>query len=144
MEAWIECGENFIKCDVLRWAEPVFEERRSRARKPVFLGEREVIAELLSEGPDSKGLLTLLVRRCRIASTSKNANAPCPALIEPGTEIRRQPKTLLKHALQRLEWSDESARDLVASRFLNERPPALPRTAAPSRKRPAASRKRRK
>src|SRR5678816_727273 len=101
MEAWLEGGRDSIKGDVLRWTEPVFEERRSRARKPVYLGEREVVAELLSETTDSKGLLTLLVRYCAIVSTSKNANAAHPPLLDTATEIRRQPKTLLKNGLQR-------------------------------------------
>jgi hypothetical protein len=120
MEAWVECGAAFIKADVVRWREAVFEERR-KGRKSAFLGEREVVAEVLGE-PDCKGFLKLLVRNCRVVSTSKKAGLAAPPLLPKGADIRRRDKTLLKNGLHRMAWEDEAARDLVASRFLSDPP----------------------
>lgn len=133
MEAWIECGGQFIRADVVRWTEAVFE-NKTRGRKPLFLGEREVIAEVQSE-PDAKGFLNLLVRGCKVVSVSKKANAPSPPVLDNATEIRRQKKTLLRNGVQRLAWDDEGARGLVASRFLNEAeaPPTKPEPKNPPR-----------
>jgi hypothetical protein len=121
MEAWVECGGAFIKADVVRWREAVFEDRR-KGRKPAFLGEREVVAEILGE-IDPTGFLSLLVRDCRITSTSQKARLPLPPVLPKGAEIRRRKKTLLKNGLHRLAWEDEGARDMVASRFLSDPTP---------------------
>ena len=121
MEAWIECGKAFIKADVVRWKESVFAEpiRRSKKKgaysKAMRTGEREVIAEVLSE-PDAKGFVALLVRGCRIVSAKEGMNV---LALKPTTEIKRQQKTLLKGYVERLQWSDEAARAFIASRFLN-------------------------
>lgn len=122
MEAWVECGAAFIKADVVRWREAVFEERR-KGRKPSFLGEREVVAEVVGD-IDSQGFAKLLVRDCRVISTSKKAGLPLPPVLANGEEIRRRDKTLLKNGLHRLPWDDEAARDMVASKFLSGPSPA--------------------
>jgi hypothetical protein len=121
MEVWIECGKAFIKADVVRWKEGVYAEPMRRRKKKsarsnaVRTGEREVIAEVLGEA-DAKGFVTLLVRGCRIVSEKEGMNV---LTLKPATEIKRQQKTLLKGYVERLQWSDEAARALIASRFLN-------------------------
>lgn len=120
MQRWIECGDGFIQADVVRWKEGVFEapltrKRRRRKGRAVHTGEREVIAEVLSSA-DERGFVTLLTRACRIVSVKEGRKV---APLKTETEIRRQQKTLLKGGVERLEWSDETARALVASRFLN-------------------------
>ena len=118
MEAWIDCGAAFIKADVIRWKEGVFEgpvARSRKKRKATRLGEREVIAEVIN-APDARGFVTLLVRACHILSVKDSRKA---LILKNATEIRRQQKTLLKGGVERLKWSDETARAVVASRFLN-------------------------
>lgn len=121
MLTWIECGDGFIQSDVIRWKEGVFEtpltHRRRRRRKghAICTGEREVIAEVLSN-PDERGFVTLLTRGCQIISVREGRKV-LPLKIE--TEIRRQQKTLLKGGVERVKWSDETARALVVSMFLD-------------------------
>lgn len=118
MAEWIPIGPGgFIKADVIRWKEWVYKSRRSRRKRSKRLGERLVSAEVLSE-PDKKGWVQLLVRQCEIISELA-IKRPWP--IPSGTEIRRAEKTILRGNPERLLWSDETARDIVASRFLGNR-----------------------
>jgi hypothetical protein len=120
MKAWIDCGDAFIKADVVRWTEAVFDRpltrygRKRKTGKAIHVGEREIAAEVLRE-PDTKGFVTLLVRACRIVSARENW--PVEQL-KVGTEIRRQKKTLLKGNIARMAWDDEEARSMVVSAFL--------------------------
>ena len=120
MEAWINCGESFIKADVVRWTEAVFDRpltrygRKRKTGKAIHVGEREIAAEVLRE-PDAKGFVTLLVRACRTVSAREHW--PVEQL-KLGIEIRRQKKTLLNGNIARKAWDDEGARAMVVSAFL--------------------------
>ena len=83
------------------------------------MGEQIVTAEVLKE-PDAKGWVRLLVRKCEIL-TELTTRKLFP--ISGNTEIRRAKKTIMKGKPERLLWSDESARAIVASQFLDNREP---------------------
>ena len=118
MAEWIGCGDGFIAADVVRWTEGVWERRtwRGKARK---LGERRVTAEVLREA-DENGWVRLLVRGCETVS-EKPMRRPKTLLLQKGTEIKRGRKTILRGTPERLTWSDESARSIVASKFIGNR-----------------------
>ena len=123
MGEWLPVGDEFIEADVIRWTEPVFRNRRRGRSVPV--GDRLVTAEVLSE-PDKDGWVHLLVRRCEALSPRTGWNASDVAMLPRDTETRRRAGTIARGNAERLTWSDESARALVASRFLNDRNPAPP------------------
>jgi hypothetical protein len=122
MDAWTDCGDGFIRADVIRWTEAVFDGpfarngRKARRGKAVRVGEREVIAEVLSPA-DSKGFIRLLVRACRVVSARGDVPV-APKALEVGGEIRRQEKPLLRNGIQRLAWSGESARAAIIGKAL--------------------------
>lgn len=113
--------ESFIRADVIRWVEPVYDGpfgrngRKAARGKPVRVGERQVVGEAISE-VDEKGFVRLLVRSCHIISVRNDVPAS-PEVLKAATEIRRKTSTLIKGRVERLPWSDESARcAVVASR----------------------------
>jgi hypothetical protein len=118
MSEWvpIESG-GFIAADVIRWKEGVYSPRRSRKSKAPRIGDRLVTAEVI-KAPDADGWTRLLVRQCEIILEMAVKK---PSLITAGTEIRRSAKTIMRGKVERLLWSDESARAVVASKFLGNR-----------------------
>ena len=79
------------------------------------LGDRLLIAEVLT-GPDAKAWVRLLVRKCETLSEPSVKKLP---FISSGPEITRASETIIRGKGERLLWSDESARTIVASKFLN-------------------------
>lgn len=106
MSEWLACGRAFIPADVIRWTEPVWGRRDKRGAKAKRIGERQVVAEVLREGPPA-GLVWLLVRSC---TPVKVLTAEPLALLVPGEEVWRKRASLERRAIERLAWSDESAR----------------------------------
>ncbi len=127
MDAWIECGAEFIEADVIRWAEGIWDKRRRK--RAVRIGSREVVAEVLTR-LDAQGWTSLLIRQCE--ATVEQAGSTGSHALKAGSTIKRKAPTLTRGRVERLRWSDESARAIVASRFMNERseplkePPATP------------------
>lgn len=117
MGEWIPIGDDFIKADVIRWHEGVFKPRRSRKGRSIKLGERRVTAEVLAEAHED-GWVHVLVRGWELISETPGRRMPALPL---RTEIKRALKTILRGKPERLLWSDESARAIVASKFLNNR-----------------------
>lgn len=114
MQEWVPIQEGgFVVADVIRWKEGVYGHRRGKAKTP-RLGDRLVTAEVLKE-PDQKGYVRLLVRQCEILS---ELSVRKPPLIATTTEIRRGIRTIMRGKPERLLWSDESARAMVASRYV--------------------------
>ncbi len=114
MSEWIPCGEAFIEADVIRWREAVWKPKARKNSRAVRIGERTITAQVLKVMPE--GWVVLVVKRCE----TTNAEIwwrTIPAL-KPGAELRRRPATLERGRVERLPWSDESARSAVASRFL--------------------------
>jgi hypothetical protein len=112
---WIPATDGFIAADVVRWKETVFKPRRARKGKAVRQGERLVTAEVIRDGRED-GWSRLLVRACETASL-RTGTRSLPVLTK-NEEIKRARKTILIGQPERLLWSDESARAVVASGFI--------------------------
>jgi hypothetical protein len=115
---WIPCGDGFIAADVVRWKESVWEKRsRRRNARAVNVGERIVTAEVLRE--DAEGWVYLLTRACVLSS--ERIPGRKVTLLPKGENLRRKRRTIERGKPERLLWSDESARDIVRSKFLGIR-----------------------
>lgn len=117
MSKWIPCGERFIVGDVIRWTETIWLELRKtrKGKKKVEkLGERRVTAEVLRV--DDRGYVYLSVCCCEIVA-NKHGLPLKP--FEKEQVLRKQRSTIGKGSGERLKWSDEAARSLAASKFLN-------------------------
>jgi hypothetical protein len=111
---WIPCGNGFIEADVVRWKEAMWEKSsRRRNARVVNVGDRVVTAELLRE--DAEGWVCLLTRACEVASEKPGRKV---AVLPKNQEIRRKRRTIERGQPERLLWSDESARAILASKFL--------------------------
>ena len=117
MAEWVSAADGIIEADVIRWKEAAFQNRRRKKARSIRLGERLVIAEVLQDA-DAKGLVNLLVRGCEMISETPGRKVP---LLTLKTTIKRARKTIMRGNPERLLWSDESARVLLASRFLGNR-----------------------
>jgi len=111
MAEWVPIEDGFIAADVIRWKENVYKPRRSNKSKPFRLGERLMIAEVL-QGSDRNGWVRLLVRKCETLLVLTTRQLP---VYLNGAEIKRARKTIMRGTPERLLWSDESARAVVAS-----------------------------
>jgi hypothetical protein len=121
MAEWVPVGSDFIAADVIRWKEGVFKSRRSKKGKAIKLGERQVIAEVLR---DEAGWVSLLVRGCEVLSATIGRN-PCDVpVLAKNTQTKRKRATIVRGKPERLLWSDESARALLANQFLGNQPPS--------------------
>lgn len=117
MAKWIPCGPDFIETDVVRWREVVWHGRgRSKKSRAVNIGERVVTGEVVKDEGD--GWVRVLVRRCEIVN-EKTTRKLSP--LSKDQEIRRKRSTIEHGSPERLLWSDESARAVLASRFLAHR-----------------------
>ena len=123
MAVWIPVGDGFIEADVIRWKEPVFKNRRRG--QPARVGDRLVAAEVVREA-DEDGWVYLLVRQSAVVSVKTSWQLSDVLLPALGTETRRRLRTIVRGNPERLAWSDESARAIVASQFLNNPNPAPP------------------
>lgn len=117
MAEWIPTTSGFIEADVIRWKEGVFKPRRGKG-KAVKLGDRLMVAEVLRQDNE---WVYLLVRHCELASvTTGNLPRQVP-LLHNGIETKRKRNTIVRGKAERLRWSDESARSMIASKFLGLR-----------------------
>jgi hypothetical protein len=123
MAVWIPVGDGFIEADVIRWKEPVFKNRRRG--QPVRVGDRLVTAEVLREA-DKDGWVYLLVRHSEVLSVKTSWQLSDVLLPATGKETRRRLRTIVRGNPERLAWSDESARAIVAGQFLGNPNPAPP------------------
>jgi|SRR5579862_5103587 len=121
MAGWIPVGDGFIEADVIRWKEPVFKNRRRG--QPTRVGERLVAAEVL-RAPDKDGWVYLLVRGTEVVSARTGWSLSDVLLPATGKETKRRLPTIVRGNPQRLAWSDESARAIVASQLLGNPNPA--------------------
>jgi hypothetical protein len=111
MAEWVSIPDGFIAADVVRFKETAYHARKTRRGRAVRLGERLLTAEVL-QGPDSKGWVRLLVRKCETLVEFTTRRLP---VYLNGAEIKRARKTIMRGNPERLLWSDESARAVVAS-----------------------------
>jgi hypothetical protein len=90
--------------------------RNRRRGQPARVGDRLVFAEVLREA-DKDGWVYRLVRRSEVLSVRTSWQLSDVLLPAPGTETRRRLRTILRGNPERLVWSDESARDIVAGQL---------------------------
>jgi hypothetical protein len=119
MAEWIPVEGGFIEADVIRWREGVFSRRGPRGARPLNIGSRLVIAEVLRDD-DEEGWVILLIRGCEVIS-EKHGKAV--EVLKKGREVRRARRTIMRGKPERLPWSDEAARAICASQFLGNRKP---------------------
>lgn len=118
---WLPCGAGFIEADVIRWREGIWERRGPKNGRAIKIGDREVIAEVIS-GPDEEGWVILLVRSCTLLP-DKDKHLPKTGQLDADAEIRRKDATIMRGKVERLPWSEEGVRDrLFGSRFMRPRP----------------------
>jgi len=122
MAKWIPCGATFVEGDDLRWLEAVWKPKARKNVKPVKIGGRIIVAQVIrcdAEWAD------LRVIHCETAA----ADGWAIDNLQPGELLRRKREPLSKSwaATERKLWSDESARAIVASAFFK------PEDAAPLR-----------
>lgn len=122
MTVWLPVGDGFIEADVIRWKEPVF--KNQGAGRAARVGDRLVSAEVLRES-DADGWVYLLVRSSEVVSAKIGWSRSDVLLPARGQETKRQLRTIVRGDPERLAWSDESARAVVASRFLGNRDSVL-------------------
>ncbi len=115
MAVWIPVGDGFIAADVIRWKEPVF--KNWGRGQPARVGDRLVAAEVLREAGED-GWVHLLVRQSEVLSVKTSWQLSDVLLPPTGTETRRRLRTIVRGNPERLAWSDESARAIVASQAL--------------------------
>ena len=77
------------------------------------IGDRVVIGEVVR---DQGGWVDVLVRGCSVASEKPGRKV---ALLPKGQEVRRKRHTIERGKPERLLWTDESARAILASKFLS-------------------------
>lgn len=121
MAVWIPVGDGFIEADVIRWTEPVFKNRRRG--KPAKVGYRRVSAEVL-RAPDREGWVYLLVRLSEAVSAHPGWNLADVVPAPKDQETRRRLGTIVRGGAERLTWSDESVRAIVAGEVLGNPNPA--------------------
>src|SRR5262249_40400694 len=114
MAGWIECGKNFIEADVIRFREPVWENRGPRQRrgqkvKGRRIGERTVTAQVIAEDQEA-GYVLLLIGACgsqRDKALPPNIDV---MMLNKGEERWRARKTIERRGPERQLWVDETAR----------------------------------
>jgi len=111
--SWIECGAEFIEADVIRFWEGIWDRRGPKGRRAVRVGDRVVIAEVLQD--EGNGWVLLLVLGCEV----KKGQPSSRTQLKEGAEIRRKRSNVSRRKVERLPWSDESARASVVASALS-------------------------
>lgn len=109
MSNWVAASDDLIGADVIRWTEGVFERGRSKKAKAKKIGERTVIAQVLTR--ENGDWLKLQVSQCTV--THSDWAGKTVEALKPEAHIKRALKTVLKGKAERLLWSDESVRRSV-------------------------------
>ena len=116
MPKWIECGEDFITGDVVRWTEAVWLEpkRKTKKKRAEKIGERRVTAAVLTV--DNKGFVRLSVIHDEILANKYGM--PLKSLKKDQVIVKKR-ATIARGKPERMKWSEETARALAVSRFLS-------------------------
>jgi hypothetical protein len=133
MARWIACGAQFVTGDVVRWVEAIWGPKDRKTGKSLPIGTRRMRAQVL-ERDQVWARLEILPRGCILKAFDGYEGMVGKPL---QGEIRRRCGPIGEGAAHRLEWTDESAREIVMSRFLGPEPqPMTPQPAGPRRFRP--------
>lgn len=131
MSKWIHCGADFVEADIIRYTEIVWKPRKRRTDKAQKIGTREIVGRVAACNTE---WADVVIQRC-------------DTTVEPGWAveelkadelIHRRRNTIAQGQAERLLWSDESARALVASRFFGDASAAPKHADAPRDRVPAA------
>lgn len=100
---WIKCGQDFMETDVIRWSESVSRPSNWGPRGGrIQLGSRMIVAQVMTDARNLAGEVELRV----IASEGKYP-------LHEGEQVMRRRRAISNDETERLEWSDESARQAV-------------------------------
>jgi len=113
---WLPVIGSIIEGDVLRWTQVIWSDKkhgRGRDKKHIIRGKQQVTAQVTTIDKD---FITLKVIEAEI--TESNSGRPLYPH-KPEETIRKKLATLTKGNLERLIWSDESAR----SSIINQKAP---------------------
>src|SRR5689334_22146037 len=114
MTKWIPCGRHFIEADVIRWLEPAWKPKTRKSAKGVMVGSRIITAQVEACGPEWVDLKVISCETTAFEGWLVDNLKPAERL-----HRKRGPLGRAEAGTVRREWSDESARAAVASRFLN-------------------------
>lgn len=116
MTEWVRVtGEKLMRGDVWRWQEAVYEARGPRGGRYVLMGYRVVTAQCLKE-EERAGHWVFEVRSC-VVGESRNWQCAIPSF-KVGEKIERTYAKIMKGQPERLLWSEEGMRSVMASKFL--------------------------
>lgn len=116
MTEWVRVtGEEFMQGDVWRWQEAVYEVRGPRGGRYVLMGYRVVTAQCLRE-EERRGHWVFEVRSC-VVGESRISQRAIPSF-KVGEKIERTYTKIMKGLPERLLWSEEGIRSVLASQFL--------------------------
>jgi hypothetical protein len=104
MPKWLPHPGVLITGDIVRWREPVWSEKPHK-KKYRILGERRVTAAVLAM--DSNGFLRLSILEDPMKRFKKDE------------VVRKKRISMARASAERLKRSDETARSLAVTRFLN-------------------------
>jgi len=100
-EKWIDCTGDAVVGDRVKFTEAVF---GGSYRKPKFLGEREIVADIVKDsyGADKQQhTFTLVV----ISASGERSDE-----VEKGATVRRKGRNLYRNGTQRMPWENEDDR----------------------------------
>lgn len=113
MTEWIPATEDFIEADVIRWTEAVWSDKkrgRGKNAKYVMLAKQSVVGQIKGREGD---YVLIEVISAEITPEGENKTYQTLRPYAPGSVIRKKPSTLVKNSIERLLWSDESARSSI-------------------------------
>jgi|AntRauTorcE11897_2_1112592.scaffolds.fasta_scaffold06140_4 hypothetical protein len=114
---WIDAAGDITEGDVIRWSEPIWSDKktgRGKDKKYFIRGKQQVIGQVIEASPD---LLTIKIIEALVTET--NSGRPVYPH-KPETIIKKKQTTLTKGNVERLKWSDESARNTINKNFGTE------------------------
>jgi len=107
---WLPATTDFKKADVVRWTEAIWSKKkrgRGKKAKNVLIGKQQVTGQITEIDQDFihiKVMSSILIEK---------DGARENLLHKVDHIIRKKPQTLVKGGLERLPWSEESAREIV-------------------------------
>ncbi|TVQ85284.1 MAG: hypothetical protein EA357_00780 [Micavibrio sp.] len=116
MTEWIPATEDFIEADVIRWTEPVWSDKkrgRGKNAKYVMLAKQSVVGQIKGKEGDYVLIEVISAEIAPEGENNENKSYQTLRPYAPGSVIRKKPSTLVKNAIERLLWSDESARNSI-------------------------------
>jgi hypothetical protein len=106
---WEHDPRQFLEADVIEWTEAIWPPSTSRRKKRRPWGKQTVIGQITKIEGD---LVVVLVLKARITENNFSSELR-PHKV--GTTIKKKLQTLLKGDPERLHWSEEDVRAMLAA-----------------------------